>query len=68
MKVFRGFFLRICDSGGRGLVILVVSGVGNMKIFRGLFLRISDSGGRGLVILVVSGQHEDFSGIISSDF
>ncbi len=26
MKVFRGFFLRIFDSGGRGLVILVVSG------------------------------------------
>ncbi len=26
MKIFRGLFLRISDTGGRGLVILVVSG------------------------------------------
>jgi hypothetical protein len=26
MKIFRGLFLRISDSGDRGLVILVVSG------------------------------------------
>ncbi len=65
MKIFRGLFLRISDSGGRDLDILVVSG--NIKIFRGLFFRFLILVVRELSTLSRVRKHVGFSRIISAD-
>jgi hypothetical protein len=66
-EVFRGFFLRIFDSGGRGLLILVVSG--QHEEFSEIISADPDSGSESVLSpLWRMKQHEGFPGIISADF